>query len=79
MSEHVCVWQVDIACAKENSLLAVYELEKCEYVFKTTSPAACWPEDEGEDVKKPAKEPEPEMEEAIEEAAKEDTQVKDEL
>lgn len=36
-------FQLELSCAKENELLSVVEAEKCEYVFKATSPALCWP------------------------------------
>ncbi|WWC57645.1 uncharacterized protein I303_100177 [Kwoniella dejecticola CBS 10117] len=40
--------QVDLSCGKENALLSISEPEKCEYQFKVTTPALCWPEGEGE-------------------------------
>ncbi|GMK53438.1 hypothetical protein CspeluHIS016_0100240 [Cutaneotrichosporon spelunceum] len=36
---------VELECGKENALLAITEPEKCEYLFKATSPALCWPLD----------------------------------
>jgi hypothetical protein len=36
--------QVDIVCGTTNELLSVAEPEKCEYLFKVTSPALCWPD-----------------------------------
>lgn len=35
--------QVDITCGTTNALLTIAEPEKCEYFFKATSPALCWP------------------------------------
>ena len=32
-------------CGTENALLAVQELEKCEYQFTATTPALCLPVD----------------------------------
>lgn len=32
-------------CGTENALLAVVELEKCEYQFTATTPALCLPPD----------------------------------
>ncbi|CED84744.1 Protein kinase C substrate, 80 KD protein, heavy chain [Phaffia rhodozyma] len=40
--------KLEMTCARENELLSVMELEKCEYLFKGTSPALCWPETEAE-------------------------------
>jgi protein kinase C substrate 80K-H len=37
---------VELECGKENALLAITEPEKCEYSFKMTSPALCWPLEE---------------------------------
>lgn len=34
---------VELSCGKENALLSITEPEKCEYQFKVTSPALCWP------------------------------------
>lgn len=34
---------VDIICGTTNALLTIAEPEKCEYFFKATSPALCWP------------------------------------
>lgn len=39
--------QVDITCGRENALVSISEPEKCEYFFKVTSPALCWPLEEG--------------------------------
>ncbi|WWC67263.1 uncharacterized protein I206_101171 [Kwoniella pini CBS 10737] len=41
--------QVDLSCGKENALLSISEPEKCEYQFRVTTPALCWPEGEGEE------------------------------
>ncbi|KAK4686760.1 protein kinase C substrate 80K-H, partial [Tremellales sp. Uapishka_1] len=39
---------VDITCGTTNAILSISEPEKCEYFFKATSPALCWPiEEEG--------------------------------
>lgn len=54
---------VELSCGKENEILSVTEPEKCEYKFKATSPALCWPE---------GKQPQAQ-------AAEPDVQVKDEL
>jgi len=35
--------KVDLSCGTTNALLAISEPEKCEYFFKVTSPALCWP------------------------------------
>lgn len=35
---------VELSCGRENEILSVTEPEKCEYKFKATSPALCWPE-----------------------------------
>lgn len=35
--------KVDLSCGTSNELLHVSEPEKCEYYFKATSPALCWP------------------------------------
>lgn len=43
--------QVDISCGTKNELLSIQEPEKCEYFFKVTSPALCWPVEEQESVK----------------------------
>jgi protein kinase C substrate 80K-H len=37
--------QLLLSCAKENELLSIVEAEKCEYVFRATTPALCWPEE----------------------------------
>ncbi|WVQ94203.1 hypothetical protein IAU59_001281 [Kwoniella sp. CBS 9459] len=37
---------VDITCGTKNELLSIAEPEKCEYRFKVTSPALCWPDEE---------------------------------
>lgn len=42
---------VELSCGKENALLAITEPEKCEYQFKVTSPALCWPLESKSDVK----------------------------
>ena len=44
---------VDMTCGTTNALLSIAEPEKCEYFFKVTSPALCWPlkEVKGEHVK----------------------------
>ncbi|BEJ14197.1 hypothetical protein CspHIS471_0313710 [Cutaneotrichosporon sp. HIS471] len=61
---------VELECGKENALLVITEPEKCEYNFKATSPALCWPlEEVGKAVPK---------ENTQEEASKDDA-VKDEL
>jgi hypothetical protein len=39
--------QVDLSCGTTNALLSVSEPEKCEYRFKVTSPALCYPLEEG--------------------------------
>lgn len=39
--------QVDLSCGTTNALLSVSEPEKCEYRFKVTSPALCYPVEEG--------------------------------
>lgn len=38
---------VDLSCGTSNALISVSEPEKCEYRFKVTSPALCWPEAPG--------------------------------
>jgi hypothetical protein len=38
--------QVDLSCGTTNALLSVSEPEKCEYRFKVTSPALCYPVEE---------------------------------
>ncbi|WWD22735.1 hypothetical protein CI109_107228 [Kwoniella shandongensis] len=43
--------KVDITCGTANALLSISEPEKCEYRFKVTSPAVCWPEQGEESVK----------------------------
>ncbi|OXH18910.1 protein kinase C substrate 80K-H [Cryptococcus neoformans A1-35-8] len=35
---------VDLSCGTSNALISVSEPEKCEYRFKVTSPALCWPD-----------------------------------
>lgn len=35
--------QVDLSCGTTNALLSVIEPEKCEYLFKVTTPAVCYP------------------------------------
>lgn len=35
--------QVDLSCGTTNALLSVIEPEKCEYLFKVTTPALCYP------------------------------------
>lgn len=35
--------KVDLSCGTNNELLHISEPEKCEYYFKATSPALCWP------------------------------------
>jgi protein kinase C substrate 80K-H len=35
--------QVELSCGTANALLSVSEPEKCEYKFKVTSPALCYP------------------------------------
>lgn len=37
--------QVELSCGTTNALLSVSEPEKCEYKFKMTSPALCYPLD----------------------------------
>ncbi|OCF38619.1 protein kinase C substrate 80K-H [Kwoniella heveanensis CBS 569] len=70
---------VDITCGTKNELLSISEPEKCEYRFKVTSPALCWPDEElqagvgagaGEDVK---------AEVGGDKEAKAEAEVKDEL
>jgi protein kinase C substrate 80K-H len=34
---------VELSCGTTNALLSISEPEKCEYRFKATSPALCWP------------------------------------
>ncbi|WVQ82852.1 hypothetical protein IAT38_004987 [Cryptococcus sp. DSM 104549] len=41
---------VDISCGTSNQLLSISEPEKCEYRFKVTSPAVCWPDRESSNV-----------------------------
>ncbi|GAA5895979.1 hypothetical protein JCM6882_005578 [Rhodosporidiobolus microsporus] len=36
--------KVDLVCGTSNALLLVVEPEKCEYLFKVSSPAVCYPE-----------------------------------
>jgi len=36
---------VELSCGTTNALLSISEPEKCEYRFKATSPALCWPLD----------------------------------
>ncbi|KAL7424783.1 hypothetical protein Q5752_000467 [Cryptotrichosporon argae] len=36
---------LDLSCGTTNALLSVAEPEKCEYRFKATTPALCWPLD----------------------------------
>jgi hypothetical protein len=43
--ENITDDQVDITCGTTNALLSIMEPEKCEYHFKVTSPALCWPLD----------------------------------
>lgn len=38
---------VIFSCGTKNELLSVSEPEKCEYRFKVTSPAMCWPAEAG--------------------------------
>ncbi|WRT63265.1 uncharacterized protein IL334_000168 [Kwoniella shivajii] len=38
---------VDLSCGTQNVLLSISEPEKCEYRFKVTSPALCWPDPMG--------------------------------
>ena len=35
--------KLDLSCGTNNELLHISEPEKCEYYFKATSPALCWP------------------------------------
>ncbi len=37
---------VDLSCGTTNALIQVSEPEKCEYRFKVTTPAMCWPLDD---------------------------------
>lgn len=49
--------QVDLSCGTTNALVSIMEPEKCEYRFKVTTPALCWPLDkdtEGQSVSSPA-------------------------
>lgn len=39
--------QVDLECGTSNALLQVIEPEKCEYLFRVSTPAVCWPDGEG--------------------------------
>lgn len=34
---------VELSCGTTNAILSVTEPEKCEYKFKVTTPALCWP------------------------------------
>ncbi|GAA5935275.1 hypothetical protein JCM10213_003991 [Rhodosporidiobolus nylandii] len=44
--------KVDLVCGTSNALLSVIEPEKCEYLFKVSTPAVCFPQaDDGEHVK----------------------------
>ncbi|RXK36650.1 protein kinase C substrate 80K-H [Tremella mesenterica] len=43
---------VDMTCGTTNALLQISEPEKCEYRFKVTTPALCWPLDSGEQTVK---------------------------
>jgi protein kinase C substrate 80K-H len=36
---------VELSCGTTNALLSISEPEKCEYRFRVTSPALCWPLD----------------------------------
>ncbi|GAA5828886.1 hypothetical protein JCM11251_005908 [Rhodosporidiobolus azoricus] len=38
--------KVDLVCGTSNALLSVIEPEKCEYLFKVSSPAVCFPQAE---------------------------------
>ncbi|WVW81324.1 hypothetical protein I302_103315 [Kwoniella bestiolae CBS 10118] len=43
---------VDLSCGTQNALLSISEPEKCEYRYKVTTPALCWPDEtEGGEVK----------------------------
>lgn len=37
---------LELSCGTQNALLSVSEPEKCEYHFKATTPALCWPVEE---------------------------------
>lgn len=43
---------MDLSCGTSNELLSVIEPEKCEYLFKVTSPAVCFPREEKDDQTK---------------------------
>jgi protein kinase C substrate 80K-H len=34
---------VEMTCGTTNAITSVTEPEKCEYKFKVTTPALCWP------------------------------------
>ncbi|WWC90142.1 uncharacterized protein L201_005075 [Kwoniella dendrophila CBS 6074] len=57
---------VDLTCGTQNALLSISEPEKCEYHYKVTTPALCWPENGSSNVK-------------TEEISEEDKNVKEEL
>lgn len=59
---------VELSCGKENEITSVTEPEKCEYKFKATTPALCWPE--GETGKRP---------QAAQAESEPEVEVKDEL
>jgi protein kinase C substrate 80K-H len=40
--------RVDIECGSENKVLSVREAQKCEYVYRVTSPIACAPGQDGQ-------------------------------
>ncbi|GAA6001422.1 hypothetical protein JCM10207_006659 [Rhodosporidiobolus poonsookiae] len=47
--------KVDLICGTSNALLSVMEPEKCEYLFKVSSPAVCFPDPVKPEEEKPAK------------------------
>jgi protein kinase C substrate 80K-H len=47
---------VELSCGTTNALLSISEPEKCEYRFKATSPALCWPLDVTSGTKEGVKE-----------------------
>jgi protein kinase C substrate 80K-H len=41
---------VHMSCGRENALVGISEPEKCEYHFRVTTPALCWPDEDGAGV-----------------------------
>ncbi|KAH8922813.1 glycoside hydrolase family 31 protein [Atractiella rhizophila] len=43
--------KIDLVCGTQNALLSVVEPNKCEYLYKVSTPAVCWPRADAEETR----------------------------